>query len=68
MTPVNKQIWENQQSPSKINVKEIQLVKSTTLNTQINPSIKVKKKGVLNKNRTIESNNEDPGSGKINEK
>ena len=68
VTPVNKQIRENQQSPSKISVKEIQLVKSTTLNTQINPSIKVKKKGILIKNRTIESNNGDSGSGKINEK
>ncbi len=68
VVPVNKKVQRNQQSPSIINVKEIKLVKSTTLNTQINPSIKVKKKGALIKNRTIENNNGDPVSRKINEK
>jgi len=64
----SKKVQENQQSPSTINVKEIKLVKSTTLNTQINPSIKVKKKGTLIKNRSIENSNRDPVSRKINEK
>ena len=68
MVPASKKVQENQQSPSTISVKEIKLVKSTTLNTQINPSIKVKKKGTLIKNRIIENSNGDPVSRKINEK
>ena len=68
VVPASKKVQENQQSPSTINVKEIKLVKSTTLNTQINPSIKVKKKGALIKNRSIENSNGDPVSRKINEK
>ena len=68
ISPVNKQVKENQKSDSIINVKEIKLVKSNTLNTQINPSIKVKKKSALIESRKIQNNNGDPELRKINEK
>jgi len=52
---------------SAINVKEIKLVKSPTLNTQMNPSIKDKKNGAPIKKPTTERQRY-PASRKINEK